>query len=309
MTRLPLAGHLLVAVAALTLVEQLLRNTRPEGKWAIKYFCFGVGGLFAFDLYLYAKALLFKLEGQMLEIVNHRWIEDSVRNWRRMPEESEVYRKLGVEVDFEERLDAEKKLRMDVEAQLEEEERSRRNLQELLEAEERARQEMQQQLLEEESQRISLRTQLEGEGQNREALQHQFSRSRSDIDSLQSLLQQSEASRAKQEQQLLAAEEGRRGRELAGKVEVVGHDHCCPPRTGQASDELEDDQLVLGIQGIGRLVDQKQVSLLGQRSCDQSTLALPPGEGRQGPIRQVGQNRLGERTVDRGAIRGRRPAE
>jgi len=30
----------------------------------------------------YATALLFKLEGQMLEIVNHRWIEDSVKNWR-----------------------------------------------------------------------------------------------------------------------------------------------------------------------------------------------------------------------------------
>jgi hypothetical protein len=159
---------------------------------------------------VYAKALLFKLEGQMLEIVNHRWIEDSAKNWRKMPEDSEAYRKLGVEVDFEERLDAEKKLRMDVEAQLEEEERSRRNLQELLEAEERARQEMQQQLLEEETNRINLRSQLEGEGQNREALQHQFSRSRSDIDSLQSLLQQSEASRSKQEQQLLAAEEERR---------------------------------------------------------------------------------------------------
>ena len=160
---------------------------------------------------VYAKALLFKLEGQSLEIVNHRWIEDSAKTWRRMPEESEQYRKLGVEVDFEERLDAEKKLRMDVEAQLEEEERSRRNLQELLEAEEQARQEMQQQLLEEEANRVSLRSQLDGEGQNREALQHQFSRSRSDIDSLQSLLQQSEASRGKQEQQLLAAEEERRG--------------------------------------------------------------------------------------------------
>ena len=159
---------------------------------------------------VYAKALLFKLEGQMLEIVNHRWIEDSAKQWRKMPEESEVYRKLGVEVDFEERLDAEKKLRMDVEAQLEEEERSRRNLQELLEQEESARQEMQQQLMEEEANRIQLRSQLEGEGQNREALQHQFSRSRSDIDSLQSLLQQSEASRSKQEEQLLAAEEERR---------------------------------------------------------------------------------------------------
>jgi chromosome segregation ATPase len=160
---------------------------------------------------VYAKALLFKLEGQALEIVNHRWIEDSAKSWRRMPEEQEAYRKLGVEVDFEERLDAEKKLRMDVESQLEEEERSRRNLQELLESEEQARQEMQQQLMEEEQNRVQLRTQLDGEGHNREALQHQFSRSRSDIDSLQSLLQQSEASRGKQEQQLLAAEEERRG--------------------------------------------------------------------------------------------------
>ena len=87
--------------------------------------------------------------GQMLEIVNHRWIEDSVRNWRRMPEESEVYGSWASRLILR---NLEKKLRMDVEAQLEEEERSRRNLQELLEAEERARQEMQQQLLEEESQ-------------------------------------------------------------------------------------------------------------------------------------------------------------
>ena len=106
---------------------------------------------------VYAKALLFKLEGQMLEIVNHRWIEDSAKQWRKMPEESEVYRKLGVEVDFEERLDAEKRLRMDVEAQLEEEERSRRNLQELLEQEESARQEMQQQLMEEEAKKAAKR--------------------------------------------------------------------------------------------------------------------------------------------------------
>ena len=95
---------------------------------------------------------------------------------------------------------------MDVEAQLEEEERSRRNLQELLEAEEQARQEMQQQLMEEEANRVTLRTQLDGEGQNREALQRS-SAERADIDSLQSLLQQSERA-WKQEQQLLAAEEG-----------------------------------------------------------------------------------------------------
>lgn len=59
LTRLPIIGYLLLAVAGLALVEQLYRNTRPEHRWAIKYFCFGVGGLFAYDLYLYSKALLF----------------------------------------------------------------------------------------------------------------------------------------------------------------------------------------------------------------------------------------------------------
>ena len=44
-----------------------------------------------------AQALLFKLEGQQLEIVNHRWIEDCIRQWSRMPEDSEAYRRLGVE--------------------------------------------------------------------------------------------------------------------------------------------------------------------------------------------------------------------
>lgn len=37
---------------------------------------------------VYAKALLYKLEGQALEIVNHQWLADCVRHWRRMPEAS-----------------------------------------------------------------------------------------------------------------------------------------------------------------------------------------------------------------------------
>ena len=44
----------------LVLVEQLYRNTRSENRWAIKYLCFGVGGLFAYDFFLYSDALLFK---------------------------------------------------------------------------------------------------------------------------------------------------------------------------------------------------------------------------------------------------------
>lgn len=55
-----IVGHLAMAVAGLVLVEQLFRNTRPENRWAIKYLCFGVGGLFAYDFFLYSDALLFR---------------------------------------------------------------------------------------------------------------------------------------------------------------------------------------------------------------------------------------------------------
>jgi len=57
---LQLAGHLGFAVAGLTLIEQLFRNTRPEKRWAVKYLYFGIGLLFTYDFFLYADALLFK---------------------------------------------------------------------------------------------------------------------------------------------------------------------------------------------------------------------------------------------------------
>jgi putative PEP-CTERM system histidine kinase len=55
-----LAGHLLLAVIGLMLLEQILRNTPQELLRAIKYLCFGVGGVFAYDFYLYSDALLFQ---------------------------------------------------------------------------------------------------------------------------------------------------------------------------------------------------------------------------------------------------------
>lgn len=55
-----IVGHLSLAVLGLVLVEQLFRNTRAENRWAIKYLCLGVGGLFAYDFFLYSDALLFK---------------------------------------------------------------------------------------------------------------------------------------------------------------------------------------------------------------------------------------------------------
>lgn len=56
----PILGHVAASVLGLALVEQLYRNARPERRWGVKYLCLGIGGLFAYDFYLYSDALLFK---------------------------------------------------------------------------------------------------------------------------------------------------------------------------------------------------------------------------------------------------------
>jgi len=52
-------GYVLLSVGGLFLVENLYRNTRPEQRWGIKFLCLGVGGIFAYDFFMYAEALLF----------------------------------------------------------------------------------------------------------------------------------------------------------------------------------------------------------------------------------------------------------
>ena len=52
-------GLVLLTVMGLLLVEQVYRSTRPEDRWAIKFLCLGLGGLFVYDFYLYANAALF----------------------------------------------------------------------------------------------------------------------------------------------------------------------------------------------------------------------------------------------------------
>ena len=55
-----LAAHVLLAVIGLLIVEQLFRNTSARHRWAIKYLFIGAGGIFAYDFYMYANALLFR---------------------------------------------------------------------------------------------------------------------------------------------------------------------------------------------------------------------------------------------------------
>lgn len=59
LTQLVILGHMALAVIGLVLMEQLFRNTRPDKRWAIKYLCFGVGGLITYDFFLYSDAMLF----------------------------------------------------------------------------------------------------------------------------------------------------------------------------------------------------------------------------------------------------------
>jgi len=52
--------RLLTGIGGLVLVEQVFRNTPWQHRWGVKFLCLGVGGLFAFDFFLFADALLFQ---------------------------------------------------------------------------------------------------------------------------------------------------------------------------------------------------------------------------------------------------------
>ena len=53
-------GFVILSVLGLAAVEQVYRNSRAEDRWAIKFLCLGLGGLFVFDFYLYANGALFR---------------------------------------------------------------------------------------------------------------------------------------------------------------------------------------------------------------------------------------------------------
>ena len=51
---------LLMTIISIVLVEQVYQNTRAEQRWAIKYLCLGLLGMFVYDFYMYADALLYQ---------------------------------------------------------------------------------------------------------------------------------------------------------------------------------------------------------------------------------------------------------
>lgn len=59
-SQIPFAAPLSIAIIGLILVEQILRHIPAAGRWSLKPLALGLGGLFSFDLYLFAEAFLFK---------------------------------------------------------------------------------------------------------------------------------------------------------------------------------------------------------------------------------------------------------
>jgi putative PEP-CTERM system histidine kinase len=55
-----LAAFVGMSVYGMLLVEQVYRNKTIEERWAIKFVCLGIGGMFAYDFYMYSNTMLFR---------------------------------------------------------------------------------------------------------------------------------------------------------------------------------------------------------------------------------------------------------
>ena len=53
-------GRVTLPVLGILLIEQLYRNRAAEERWAIKFACLGIGGIFVYDFYMYSDMLLFR---------------------------------------------------------------------------------------------------------------------------------------------------------------------------------------------------------------------------------------------------------
>lgn len=57
---LPTFAGVMLSIAGFILVEHLYRSAHRDSRWAFKYFCFGLGLIFAYDFLYYADSLLFR---------------------------------------------------------------------------------------------------------------------------------------------------------------------------------------------------------------------------------------------------------
>lgn len=55
-----LAAFVGLSVYGMLLVEQVYRNKTIEERWAIKFACLAIGGMFAYDFYMYSNTMLFR---------------------------------------------------------------------------------------------------------------------------------------------------------------------------------------------------------------------------------------------------------
>ncbi|NNE37048.1 MAG: hypothetical protein HKN08_01985, partial [Gammaproteobacteria bacterium] len=62
-------GHVIISVLGLILIEKLWSSTSPSGRWRLKFLCFGIGGIFIYELFLFSDAMLFhRLESQLMNV-------------------------------------------------------------------------------------------------------------------------------------------------------------------------------------------------------------------------------------------------
>lgn len=57
---------LLTSVAGLSLTETVFRSFRSGDRWGVKYLCLAVGGMFAYDVFFFADALLYRMVDETL---------------------------------------------------------------------------------------------------------------------------------------------------------------------------------------------------------------------------------------------------
>lgn len=67
-----IGGNLAIALAGLTLVENVFRNSPSAERWKIKFLCIGMGAMFAYDFFLYSDGLLFR--GLNLDLISARGV-------------------------------------------------------------------------------------------------------------------------------------------------------------------------------------------------------------------------------------------